>query len=423
MLRTAACSGVVADDLTGANAVAALAAVQGIPAWTGLGPVPRSLPPDDALLVTVDTATRDAGVEDARVAVEQCVQWFQGHGIAGIAKRIDSTLRGHAGVEVEVVLAALGGGHVAVVSPAFPAAGRTVQDGRVLVNGRPLHEVTGVADDAVAALRYGTTLDVQLVALARVRSGAHSLAAHLRTLARPAAALVFDAETDGDLRSIAAAVQTAGFPALAVDPGPLTLALSGLLGAPPNHPAAPDDESKWMDSPPVLVDVKGVRPVLAVFGSAEPAADRQVERAIAAGAVKVLDLSEDELLAGRAVKLGSRLADQLSSNAGAMGLRVAPRLGLLASRGQVATALAAIVRETLLVTRPGALYLSGGAVARAVLDALEADGIMALGHVQPLAAYGRLTGGPFAGLPVVTKGGLAGGEDAVLACLTAPLPH
>jgi len=69
--------------------------------------------------------------------------------------------------------------------------------------------------------------------------------------------------------------------------------------------------------------------------------------------------------------------------------------------------------------RLAGLFLTGGAVARAVLERLGAHGIWVEGEVLPLAALGRLADGPFAGLAVVTKGGMVGGDDALVRCLAA----
>lgn len=50
----------------------------------------------------------------------------------------------------------------------------------------------------------------------------------------------------------------------------------------------------------------------------------------------------------------------------------------------------------------------------AVLSALEADGLDVEAEVQPLVVTGRLCGGPWHGLPIVTKGGLIGDDRAIL---------
>ena len=54
-----------------------------------------------------------------------------------------------------------------------------------------------------------------------------------------------------------------------------------------------------------------------------------------------------------------------------------------------------------------------------VLDGLGGVGIEVLDEVVPLAAGGTLVGGPRAGLPIVTKGGLVGDTGTAVVCLDA----
>jgi uncharacterized protein YgbK (DUF1537 family) len=64
-----------------------------------------------------------------------------------------------------------------------------------------------------------------------------------------------------------------------------------------------------------------------------------------------------------------------------------------------------------------ALFVSGGDVAVSVCREFLSRGIRLVDEVMPLAAFGFLDGGAADGLPIVTKGGLVGGEDAMLLCL------
>lgn len=403
--------GVIADDLTGANAVAAMAA-RTFEAWTVLGPIPASVPPAGARLVAVDAASRDGGSAQAAEAMRHAVAWLRRVGIDPVAKRIDTTLRGHIGIEVEAVRLALGGRHIAVVVPALPAAGRTARGGRVYLHGRPLAEVTGLPDDAARALRAGSALDVVHVPLETVRAERERLGSAIVTAHQRRKVLLCDAETDADIDAIAAAVAVAGVPVLPVDPGPFTLAVAGLaLSARVAGGAASAASGR---------PVAGVGgPVLAVFGSAEPAAHRQVERAIRAGAVRVWDVPATDILAGRIGEIAGQIGRMAGDGGSPIGIRVEPAAGMLPDAAAVALYLGAVVLETLRHCRPAALYLSGGTIARAVLNALGADGLRIVGEIQPLAARGYLASGAFAGLPVVTKGGLAGSDDAVTACLLA----
>jgi uncharacterized protein YgbK (DUF1537 family) len=83
-------------------------------------------------------------------------------------------------------------------------------------------------------------------------------------------------------------------------------------------------------------------------------------------------------------------------------------------QGEAARGLAEIVATWAARSRPGAIILAGGATAREVCRQLQAIGVRLSGELQPGIAIGVLEGGQWAGVPVVTKAGGFGGENALL---------
>src|SRR6185503_5219778 len=81
------------------------------------------------------------------------------------------------------------------------------------------------------------------------------------------------------------------------------------------------------------------------------------------------------------------------------------RAGDAARRGETARSLAESARARIERARPGAVMLTGGETAIAVLRALEAHGLRLSGLLEPGLALGTLAGGPFDGLAVLTKAG------------------
>jgi D-threonate/D-erythronate kinase len=79
--------------------------------------------------------------------------------------------------------------------------------------------------------------------------------------------------------------------------------------------------------------------------------------------------------------------------------------------GQAAAALA---QRIAIADRPDLLVLTGGQTARLVCTRLQATGVDVRGEVQPGIPFGRLQGGPWQGVLVVTKAGGFGGPDALL---------
>jgi uncharacterized protein YgbK (DUF1537 family) len=165
-------------------------------------------------VLTIDTESRALPAREAAAAIHAAARPLGERLAAGrVFKKIDSTLRGATGVELTALLEHGPPFTVALVCPAFPAQGRIVRHGRLLVDSVPVHESPIARDPAfraatsdVAALLAGGAPVVTL-GLDDVRAGAEKVA-HL--LERHRGALVAaDAETDDDLATLAAAALAA----------------------------------------------------------------------------------------------------------------------------------------------------------------------------------------------------------------------
>jgi len=131
-----------------------------------------------------------------------------------VYKKVDSTLRGNVAAETDAALTA-SGADLALVAPAFPAAGRTTRDGVHYVDGTPLDE-TEYADDEngpsspeLAAVFASDDRAVEQVSIDVVESGARpgrggTLTAAVDAHDRPPV-IVCDAPTGEHLATIAEA--------------------------------------------------------------------------------------------------------------------------------------------------------------------------------------------------------------------------
>ena len=72
----------------------------------------------------------------------------------------------------------------------------------------------------------------------------------------------------------------------------------------------------------------------------------------------------------------------------------------------------------LLPHAPAGLVVTGGQTAVALCRALGISSIAVTGEALPYAATGVVRDGPWAGLPLVTKGGLIGDESALTRCVS-----
>lgn len=390
---------ILADDLTGAMDTGGQFARGGFHTLVHF----LRVPPAAGEIVVVDTESREIAPEEAYRRVRETAEALRG---TPIYKKVDSTLRGHLGEELDAVMDALGL-EKAVVCTAFPAAGRTILEGRLRVHGVPLLQTEFARDplrpptDHIASLlARQSRRPVAEVPLREVRRGAEALADLLA--ARPEALLVADAVEPEDLVILARAVGRLGEGVVACGSAGLAQALPEGLGL---EPVGRSPEPWRLREGPVLV----------VAGSQREVTRRQVQAAGRLGAA-VVDFAPSRgeeavrealweavqnLRAGRDVILTTAFQPPLPGQEQA----VAERLGSLAA--QIADQHSAVA----------GWVLTGGAVAYAVCQALGIGSLEIGGEVAPGIPFGRVVGGAWDGTPLVTKAGGFGGEDALAAAL------
>jgi uncharacterized protein YgbK (DUF1537 family) len=121
--------GMIADDLTGACDAGVQFVRHGFSTTVWLDQETRT-----AEMNVVTTDSRADSPPAACAKVRDACLIFQEHGIALVYKKIDSTLSGNVAEEIEAALEA-SGRPAAWITPAFPAMGRTVVKGKLLVGG------------------------------------------------------------------------------------------------------------------------------------------------------------------------------------------------------------------------------------------------------------------------------------------------
>lgn len=139
--------GVLADDLTGAGDVALAFASAGLKTELAIpaGPFPNGPGPGVRVWV-LDTESRFLSPRAARGRVRQALNVLARWKPDFLFKKIDSTLRGNIAPELEEFLATVKTVGPVPFVPAFPRMGRTVVNGKLLVNGVPLHRSAFRAD-------------------------------------------------------------------------------------------------------------------------------------------------------------------------------------------------------------------------------------------------------------------------------------
>ncbi|UAL31143.1 hypothetical protein K8W59_06640 [Nocardioides rotundus] len=360
---------VLADDLTGAGDTVVAFARSGWSALLSLSGGWVELPSEDAVALTLDTRNDPRAAEVTARAVADL-------GGDRIYLKIDSTVRGRV---AEQVRGALTGrrrtrpGSFAVVCPAYPAMGRTVVDGIVSVDGRPVHQgpaghdpVTPVATSDLRELIPGGAI------------AATTDAAAIREAAREHDVVLVDAREQRDLDRLALAVAEIGPDAIPVGSAGLATALARVWGG--RETAAAE---------PAAVPHRGR--ALVVVSSLHETARAQVARLrerVAADRLPVdLLVTPEERDADAGVRRARELAVEAAA---ALGTREHDLLVLVGGDGAAQTLLA--------------LGATGVRVSDALVEGLP---------------VGTIVGGPYAGLAVATKAGGFGNDQTLTQIIDA----
>ena len=133
---------VIADDLSGAAELAGIAFARGHSAEVQRQ---RFDPASAAEVIAVDTDSRGLAPEAAADRVRDAAQAIIPANPAWIYKKVDSVLRGNARAEIEALLQVTGRDR-AVLAPANPSHGRTIEGGRLLIRGVPLDQTDFAID-------------------------------------------------------------------------------------------------------------------------------------------------------------------------------------------------------------------------------------------------------------------------------------
>lgn len=342
----------IADDLTGALDTAA----QFVPLVGEIDVFWRPVEHDGSIALDVDVreATESeaaASVAAARGARDGALKYL----------KLDSLLRGHAAAQIATWWSA-GSFEHCIIAPAFPVQGRVTRGGRQYVRDDGGWEPV-VCDLGLALAQRG-------LAVAYCRPGDRA----------PRGVSLWDAETDEDLQSIAAAARAVGGSTLWCGSGGLAGALS--FGG-------------------SVVGARAVAscPVLGLFGSNHKVTGAQLE---ACGPSTML-LSNGG--AESAAKVNQRLGDLRDVLAQ---IEVPAR----ASRAEAARLIEREFDELLSrVARPATLFVCGGATLRSVCTALNADHLTVAGQIRTGVPWSILRGGRFDGLQVISKSGAFGDRE------------
>jgi len=405
--------GVIADDFTGANDVGVQFEKRGLE--TIVLTEVENLTCSIGEVIVVDTESRACSPDLAYSKVREAARALKDAGIKVVYKKIDSTLRGNIGSELDAVMDEVGVG-LSLVAPAFPANKRVTVGGRQLVNGKPLEE-TSFAQDPINPIRNShvpsliqaqTKRKVGHVALPAVSKGPTALKRGVREQLREGKEIiVVDATTRRHLETIAEA---------AADLDALPCGSAGLAGGVSR-----------------VLQTLSRGPVLVISGSVNETTLKQIQKAEETLGIRVVDLNPIEVLRGGealeaeksrvfaqvngALEAGDAIVRMLRSKehvAEAFGYGKKTGLPEDDVVGRLTSFLGGIIEATLGSREIAGLVLTGGETAFRTLKEMGGFGAKIEGEVLAGVPSCRLMGGRWNGLRVVTKAGGFGNEEGLI---------
>ena len=428
--------GAVADDLTGATTTGVLLARS--KARTAVffneEAAEKTEGIDELDAILISSNSRPLPANEAYDKVKSATIALKKMGVEYFSKRIDTTLRGGVGVEIDAMLDQMKEGTVAVVVPAMPQSrrilvgGYSVIDGVALINTPVAQDVrTPVKENYIPRLLEGQTRrKVGLVTLDKVLAGEEVIEEALAEQKKAGCeVIVVDGITLEDVENIAKACISLRWDVVAVDPGPFTSKLAfyrELISAEePNIPPQADEAGKT---------------VLIAAGSATPVTKKQMEilcqdpRHVRVSVEPLPLIEGGDVALDEVFKAVNKAAELLESDnqprailfetalhgellnldeednkrhyAGGMSAnRINAGLGMIISQ----------LLEKVGKEKVAGLYTTGGDTMVNVCYQLGVEGIEVMDYVIPQTDVGRLVGSKYSGLPVVGKGGLTGNDN------------
>jgi D-threonate/D-erythronate kinase len=372
----------LADDLTGGCDAGVQFAECGLATRVYLE-IPREA---FAGLSVIVTHSRNDRLDRASLKVRRACQWISDHGATLCFKKIDSTLQGNLGAELEAVR------HsyldpLTLIAPSFPAMGRLLIAGRLRVGSA----ATANSTHLPSLLSRQGAKGVAHISHSTWAQGDEQLFDEIQSAqAGGARRIVVDVNSDADLRSIARV-------AFQITPMPLLVGSAGLAC----HWSRMLTQQSENNSDLLEPDIASRFPVakgsvIVCTGSTNPITQRQLKRLLKTADTAVFDWRFDKAEKGLEIlKRGDHLLIQI------------PRGTMADFVG--GPALARFLREGC----ARGLLLCGGDTAKLICNSLGVKAIQLERELMTGLPFGRLMCGQADRLPVCTKAGGFGGPDAV----------
>jgi uncharacterized protein YgbK (DUF1537 family) len=370
-------------------------------------------------VLVINTDSRGLSPEKAFLKVSNLLKRFDQKLFPIIYKKIDSTLRGNVGCEIDAILKETKR-PLCFMAPSYPEQNRTLVGGILIVGEKPL-ALTEVARNTASPIQESHVYrilqnqsqnNVGWIDLTHVASSHERLRKTVDEERKKGnQIIIFDAVSRGDLKNIVEA-------AFYVDRIPLFVGSAGLA----------EEVAKKLSPPKAKASqkIKPLKHILIVSGTASSVTHQQLIQ-VERRPVPSFQLNgsfimgEDRKTQEEKKELSKKIANALSQG---VTILKAPSQMLsskdsteLSTHLRITKTLASIALFALEASKIKpvdlALILTGGETAQNVINGLEPEVIEIEGELLEGIVIGRLIGGNWDGLTVVTKAGAFGKDDAL----------
>ncbi|HHF98767.1 MAG TPA: four-carbon acid sugar kinase family protein [Candidatus Aerophobetes bacterium] len=398
----------IADDLTGAGEIGSILAENNKKSLV----INEGLEKDDIERLTseyegivINLNTRSLNPQNAYSKTKYFLETFPGIKDRLIYKKIDSTLRGNLVEEIEAILD-LKCCDAILFAPALPRLERITVGGYHLVNRLPVvrsYYAKGTFSNLqssylLALFSEKSKYRTGRIPIATVEKGPEKIIDSIEFYhEKGVKILLSDACTDEDLYNIKEAI-------LNVNVGIIPVGSSGLF-----YQFFPEKKEEIPLSPPCLV----------VCGSLNKITRKQVEKLREKESVEYIELDLSGIFTENEKKEKYiKPAREILRKGCTLILATPPKECKIYQnklfRKKISELLGNLTAEIVKSCKLCGLILTGGSTALSVMNKLETKGVEVKKDIDFLIPAGIFKGGPFEGLPVVTKAGGFGGEDVLI---------
>ncbi|APC84319.1 four-carbon acid sugar kinase family protein [Clostridium botulinum] len=430
---------IIADDLTGANATGVLIKKLGLKPVTLM----NSLRKDDLEksydTVLYSTDSRGVEKEDAYERVYQATEFFFSQNVKVYGKRIDSTLRGNIGSEIDGMLDALPKGTIAAVVPSFPEANRQAVGGYLLVNGKALEDSDAAKDGKKPInssiieklVKEQSKYEAASIYIEDIKKGCENLQNKILKFYNEGKKLIiFDALDNNDLEIISKALINTNIKFISVDPGPFTAEVIK------QHIVLDKKNKKKQE---IKKDREINNKVLMAIGSITDTTREQLERISKDRDIFKVDINSRAILGDINTKHKEidRVINKVIENKDLYDVfcivldslyeEVRINLDEEAKKQNTTKEFLSQIMNTSVaeisyrimkeIKSIKGIFSSGGDISVSICRKFNSAGLELLDEVMPLAAYGKFIEGEFPDMKIVSKGGMVGKEDGMELCV------